>query len=70
MSKVNIEDLVYKKPDLYFGLNLLGKVRYGADPVGNDDGEEEELPMNPNDPDNPIFTAPGDGSGNTGAGGQ
>lgn len=68
MAKVNIENLIYKKPDLNFELGLLGRVHYEP---GIDDGEgEEELPLEPTNPDNPKIPNPGDGSGNTGTGGQ
>lgn len=71
MSKVDIETLVYKKPNLNLGLDMLGRVRYGADPVGNEDDEPEEpLPLNPGSPDPVITEEPKDGSGNTGIGGQ
>ena len=61
MSKVNIENLTYKKPDLFAGLNQLIGV--------SKDIPIEDIPIDPDpDPDPPVV--PGDLDDSTGTGGQ
>lgn len=72
MSKVDIENLIYKKPNLEFG--LFSKIHYSSIQDPSDEGGEEELPLPTQlplpTPTPTILPGYGDGSGQTGIGGE
>jgi len=66
MSKVDIENLIYKKPNLEFG--LFSKIHYSSIQDPSDEPEETELPLPTPTPT--ILPGYDDGSGQTGIGGE
>jgi hypothetical protein len=69
MSKVNLENLVYKKPKLVLGTDLLNRIHFQGTMTG-----EEDIGITPGDDPDP-YVGPGQSDvgsdiGNIGTGGE
>lgn len=58
--KVDIEKLLYKKPELNIGLSSLYRVHNSEGMSGDDGGD---MPLDPDDPVTPITDSTGTGGG-------
>ena len=61
MSKIEIEKLLYRKPELNLGLNSLYKVHYGVGPAG-DEGNETGITIEPSATETPNSLSNGTGA--------